>query len=132
MNYPIIIAGILTVLALLAHSFVGYRESLSTRPLAERDAVMTRNWVQLVCAFQLVTVDLLLLSILVLALGTMPDFPARREIAWVASAFCAGWGIAWLLQLALLRQSGKQLLLLGQWLLWFCCAALLAWGAATI
>lgn len=132
MNYPITIVGILTLLALLAHGFAGYRESLSTRPPTDRGEAITRNWVQSICAFQLVTVDLLFLSALMIALGTIPELPARRELAWTAAAFYASWGIAWLVQLLLLRQSGKQLLLLGQWLLWFCCAGLLVWGAESI
>ena len=136
MNYPITIAGTLVLLALLAHTFVGVREALSTRPSAlseARDAsVIERNWVQSLCAFQLITVDLFVLSVLLLALGATEWLPARREIALVASVVFSLWGVAWLIQLVALRRGAKDYLLLGQWAVWFVCAALLAWGAQSL
>lgn len=66
MNYQLAVAGGLTVLALFAHVFGGIRQSLSVEPakLADQQKLanfetLDRNWVQSMCAFQLVTVDLL-------------------------------------------------------------------------
>jgi hypothetical protein len=136
MNFPIISAGAIVFLAFIAHTVVGRREALSTRPpqtpAEDSDAAavtIERNWVQLLCAFQLVTVDLLVLSVFLLVLGTTDLIPARREFALFGAGFFTLWGIAWLVQLLVLRRHRKDYLLLGQWAFWFVCAGLLLWGA---
>jgi hypothetical protein len=135
MSYPITIAAVIVALAFVAHTIVGTREALSTRPRdnskPDADAAerIDRSWAQSLCAFQLVTVDLLALSVLLFALATSDVLPARKQLASIAAAFFALWGVAWLVQLLLLRRSRKDFVLLGQWLAWFACAALLWWGA---
>lgn len=138
MNYPITIAASIVFLAFIAHSFVGSREALSTRPrgtpAAEGDEAVTieRNWVQSLCAFQLVTIDLFVLSGLLFVLGTTDLLPARREVAFIAAGFFTLWDIAWLVQLRVLRRRFKDYLLLGQWAFWFLCAGLLVLGAQSL
>jgi len=138
MNYPITIAGAIVLLAFFAHTFVGNREAMSTRPRASAgldraDAkTIERNWVQSLCAFQLITVDLLVLSILLLVLGTTDFITARKEIALGLAGFFALWGAIWFLQLAVLRRKLKDYLALSQWVFWFACAVLLWWGAQTL
>jgi hypothetical protein len=135
MNYPITAAGAIVLLAFFAHTFVGNREALSTRPHREPDenrsdaASIERNWVQLLCAFQLVTINLFVLSVLLFVLGTTDLLPARREVALAAAGFFTLWGAVWLVQLFALRRRLKDYLLLGQWVFWFLCAGLLLWGA---
>jgi hypothetical protein len=63
-----------------------------------------RNWVQSLCAFQLVTVDLFVLSVLLFLLGTTDVMPARREFALIAAGFFVLWGVAWIVQLLILRR----------------------------
>jgi hypothetical protein len=73
MNYPIAAACGLTLLAFVAHMAGGVRQSLSIEPskVAGQSAshanlkVLDRNWVQTVCAVQLVSVDLLALKLCV-------------------------------------------------------------------
>ena|GEM_PF-325503 len=116
MNYPITIAGAIVLFAFFAHTIVGIREALSTRlhrTSAEGDVdivIVERNWVQSLCAFQLVTVDLFVFSVLLLVLGTTDLLPARGEIALGAACFFTLWGIAWLVQLLVLRRSLKDLM----------------------
>jgi len=62
LNYPIAVVGGLTLLAFVAHVMGGIRQSLSIEPskVADRQKdhagleVLERNWVQSMCAFQLV------------------------------------------------------------------------------
>jgi hypothetical protein len=132
MNYPITVAGAIVSLAFLAHTFVGTREALAARPNGSGsvDAATTeRNWVQSLCAFQLVTVDLLVLAILLVILGTTDFLADRREIALILAGFFALWGAAWLLQLVVLRRGRNDYLMLCQWIFWFICSGLLFWGA---
>jgi hypothetical protein len=135
MNYPILLAAAIVSIAFAAHAMIGNREAMSTRPAAPDEGAdggavtVERNWVQSFCAFQMVTVDLFALSLLLFALGATELVPARREVALAASAFFSLWGIAWLGQLLFLRRRARDYFLLSQWLFWFACSALLYWGA---
>ena len=63
MNIPFAAAALLLAVAFFAHLFVGTRETLSLKPDEENSTQQgTRNWMQAVCAFQLVSIDLLLLA----------------------------------------------------------------------
>lgn len=135
MNIPILIAAVTVLICFLAHTFVGNVEAMSTRPGAadippspEAERI-ERNWVQSMCAFQLVTVDLLAWSVLLFVLGGTNLIPARREVALVAALFFALWAAAWLIQLAVLRRGRGDYLRLGQWIAWCLCAGLLYAGS---
>ncbi|HYD78184.1 MAG TPA: hypothetical protein VEC06_00105 [Paucimonas sp.] len=137
MSYPILVAAAIVLLAFLAHVSVGNREAFSTRPKTppaddRKAAVVERNWVQSLCAFQLVTVDLFALSMLLFVLGATDLLPARRGVALIAAAFFALWGAAWLVQLLVLRRRFKDFIVLSQWAFWFVCAGLLFWGAQSL
>lgn len=135
MNYPIFIAGILILLAWFAHLFVGTKETLSTRPPSGAFNEVTnavqieRNWVQSLCAFQIVTVDLLFISVLLLVVGATHLIPNRGTIAMVAAGIVGLWGVSWLIQMLILRRPVVDYVKLPQWVLWFVCAGLLVWGA---
>jgi len=139
MNYQIAIAGGITLLAFFAHALIGIREALSTAPakLTQRKnvdecAVVERNWVQSICAFQLVTIDLLALSVLLFVLAFTDILGSKQVIALCLAAFYFLWGSAWLLQLFVLKRRPKDFLLLGQWMFWFVCAGLIYWGAQSL
>lgn len=139
MNYQIAIAGAITLLAFFAHTFVGIREALTTAPskLAEKESVanfqeVERNWVQSICAFQMVTVDLLVLSALLFLLAFTDIIGQKQLVGFSLSAFYFLWGSAWLLQLAIFKRQTKDYLLLSQWLFWFVCAGLIFWGAQSL
>ena len=132
MNIPVFIVGVLTSLAFVAHLVVGTQESYSLKPTASSDAafrVAERNWLQSMAAFQMVTVDLLALSILLFVLALTDLISAESTIILTLSAFYLLWGVAWVVQLVMLKAQHKNYLQLGQWLLWLLCAALLYWGA---
>ena len=139
MNYPIAVAGAITLLAFFAHTLVGIREALSTAPvkLATKDnstnfEVVERNWVQSLCAFQLVTIDLLALSVLLFVLAFTDILGSEQLLAFGLSAYYFLWGSAWLIQLLALKRRAKDFLLLSQWLFWFVCAGLIYWGAQSL
>lgn len=139
MNYQLAIVGALTFLALLAHIFGGIRESLSVAPakLADTEKVanfeaLERNWVQSMCAFQLVTVDLLVLSALLFLLAFTDVLLQKQLIGFGLAAFYFLWGCAWLVQIFALRRKAKDYLLLGHWIFWFGCSALIYWGSLSL
>ena len=139
MNYPFVIVGGLTVLALFAHVFGGIRQSLSLEPakLTDKEKLanfetLDHNWVQSMCAFQLVTVDLLALATLLFVLAFTEIFVQKQLIGFALAAFYFLWGCSWLVQLFILRRKAKDYLLLGHWIFWFGCSALIYWGSLSL
>ncbi|MBU1238026.1 MAG: hypothetical protein KJ634_14040 [Gammaproteobacteria bacterium] len=130
------------LLALLAHVLAGVRETMSIRPssilpdtadrISEAAGTLERNWTQALCAFQLVTVDLLALTALSFLLAFTDLIPQQRPVALVLAGFFALWGVAWLVQLVVLKVPRKNYLLLGHWAFWFLCAGLSFWGAQSL
>ena len=133
MNIPFLAAALLLTVAFLAHLLVGTRETQSLSPAEEEKIEQKRrNWIQALCAFQLVSVDLLLLAIVAYLLAATQILEARREIACFMAAYLGTWGVVWLVQLKTVGACGKNYYLLGQWILFFLCAALMAWGAQQV
>ena len=140
MNYPIAIAGSLTLLAFVAHITGGIKQSLSIAPSKvagshiEGGALETldRNWVQAMCAFQLVTVDLLALSGVLFLLAFTNTLAPQQAIAFALSAIYFLWGCSWLIQLLALKRKPKDYLFLGHWGFWFLCSGLIFWGAQSL
>ena len=139
MNYQLATVGGLTVLALFAHVLGGIRQSLSIEPakLADKEnlanfEILDRNWVQSMCAFQLVAVDLLALSALLFLLAFIDVFLQKQLMGFALAAFYFLWGCAWLVQLLALRRKTMDYLLLGHWSFWFGCSALIYWGSLSL
>jgi len=140
MNYPIVTAFGLICLAFIAHMTGGLKDSLSVRPLVntkatpadESSAKLERNWVQLMCAFQLVSVDLLAVATVLYLLAFTQQLAPASGIALGMATLFALWGIAWLLQIGFLRRPSRDYLFLGHWMFWFLCSGLMIWGATLV
>ncbi len=63
MNIPVLIVACISLLALVAHAFIGTKESASISPDKSNEK-LTQHWKQSMCAFQVVTIDLLLVTII--------------------------------------------------------------------
>ena len=119
----------------------GTRETLALRPTENRPTAdvavstpstrgeLTRHWAQAMCVFQLVSVDLLLVTIAALLLAFTDVLPAKRDIGLFIAAYLGTWGVVWLVQLAAVKVERRTYYMLGHWMLFFLCAALMAWGA---
>ena len=139
MNHQLAIVACVTALAFLAHVLVGVPQSLTAEPAKLADKakadgleIPQRHWVQLMCAFQLVTVDLLALSVLLFLLAFTDVLVQKQMIGFSLSVLYFLWGCSWLLQLFTLKRPAKDYLLLGQWLFWFGCSALIYWGSLSL
>lgn len=139
MNYQLAIVAGVTALAFLAHVFGGVPQSLTAEPAKLADKaradsleIPQRHWVQLMCAFQLVTVDLFALSVLLFLLALTDVFVQKQMIGFSLSALYFLWGCSWLVQLFALKRPAKDYLMLGQWIFWFGCSALIYWGSLSL
>ena len=76
-----------------------------------------------------VSVDLLLVTIAALLLAFTDVLPAKRDIGLFIAAYLGTWGVVWLVQLAAVKAERRTYYMLGHWMLFFLCAALMVWGA---
>ncbi len=136
MNIQVFIVACITALAFIAHLFVGTRESLSISPLKigaksnSRDLdSLDKNWIQSMCAFQMISVDLLILSGLLFVTSLTDIVPFERVLLLSLSALYLLWGLAWLIQLLALKAKLKNYFNLGQWIFWLISSGLLYWGS---
>ena len=84
------------------------------------------------CAFQLVTIDLLALSALLFFLAFTDVLVQKQLMGFALSAFYFLWGCAWFVQLFALRRPARDYLILGQWVFWFGSSALIFWGSLSL
>jgi hypothetical protein len=84
------------------------------------------------CAFQLVSVDLLALSLVLYLLAFTEVLQPAREIAWGMSGIYLLWGLSWLVQLFALKRKAADYLRLGHWSFWYLCAGLVYWGSLSL
>jgi len=126
MNIALIVPAVITGLALIAHTLVGTQEALSTSPQKVLSTGLTpaveRHWIQNLCAFQMVTVDLLFVTGLLISCLIMQRYPSEQELLFILSAWFGLWGLAWLVQLLALRCRRRHYWQLCQWCLWMNCS----------
>lgn len=140
MNTPIAIACVLNSLALVAHLTGGTKETLSIAPSKhvtdDFDAgllsKLSRNWTQAVCAFQMLSVDLLLVSILLYLLAFTDLLSPARTFGFALSALYFFWAVAWFIQLLAVKSKPREFLFLGHWMFWFVCSGLVYWGSLSL
>jgi hypothetical protein len=141
MNYPLTIVIVIMLVAFVAHMTGGLIQSLTVEPskvsggnAAANGEIeeIDRNWVQSMCAFQLVSVDLLVVAGVLYLLAFTDVLAPRQMIGFGVAALFLFWGIAWLVQLAALKRKPKDYLYLGHWTVWFLCAGLVYWGSLSL
>lgn len=128
MNTLVLVVACLNSLALLAHLFGGTKDNASIAPV-QAELRLVRNWRQSMCAFQMLTVDLAIVSALLFVIALTDLISFEYELILLLSVLYLLWGIVWLVQLVWLRSNSKAYLELPQWLFWFVCSGLLYLGA---
>ena len=127
MNIPVLIVACISFLALGAHLFVGTKETASISP-EHADEKLLANWVQAMCAFQMLSIDLLVIASLLLIIAILDLGATENVILLIAIGLYALWGVVWILQMIWLSETNVSLYRLPQWLVWFFCSGLLGWG----
>jgi len=127
MDIPVLIVASVCLLAVIAHVFGGTRETAAIRPSSD-DAKLTVHWVQAMCAFQMLAVDLLLVCLLLFAIAVYDLGPHESTLLLLLSILFLLWGLVWVIQVAWLKRDARYLLRLPHWLVWFVCAGILYWS----
>lgn len=126
MNIPVLIVASITLIAFVAHVFGGTRETAAIAP--KNDEKLTIFWVQAMCAFQMLSVDLLALAALLFAILFWNLGPGEELILRLLSVLYFLWGVVWVAQVYWLQKPNATLLRLPHWMIWFLCAGLLYFG----
>lgn len=88
------------------------------------------HWVQAMCAFQMLTLDLIVLTALLYTLALSELLQPKGTILYALAGYFALQGVIWLGNVIYLRRSGATVLSLPHWTVWFVIAGLLLWGAS--
>ncbi|MFY0647170.1 hypothetical protein [Sulfitobacter geojensis] len=127
MNIPLLIAACLTLLAFAAHLFAGTRETAALAPPPD-DAARTKHWVQAMCVFQMVSVDLLAITLLLFVAAFRDLGPLEPLLLSGLALLYLAWAGAWLVQLRWLNRPAATIFGLPQWMLFVLCAGLVFLG----
>jgi len=128
MNILVLIVAIFSFLAVIAHVFGGTKETASVMP-DKNNPQLTRSWKQSMCAFQMLAIDLVVVTVILLTIAVTDVIPFEKELILFLSVLYLLWGIVWLAQLFWLKSNVKTFMILPQWVFWFVCSGLLLWGA---
>jgi magnesium-transporting ATPase (P-type) len=132
MNSYMLAAGIVGTVGFFIHIVWGTLESLSTSParlnFAPSSATQTR-WMQLMCAFQVLSIDLAASAALAFFLALTPWLEPRPLLAYMLSGWNALRALAWLVQLLALRRPLGDYARLPQWVFFSACCVLCYLGA---
>ena len=124
MNLFALIAGLLTLLAFGAHAFVGAREFTSLDPGPTPGPARTA-WVQALCGWHWVSLDLLATGILFVLIGLAEVIPDEASVLLILSVYFTLCGLVWLGTLAVSGAAvERRYLVLGQWAFCLLIAAL--------
>lgn len=128
MNIPVLIVACITLVAFVAHVIVGTKETASIAPAPE-EKKLTADWVQAMCAFQMLSVDLLAVSAALFAVVFLDLGSIENQIVLLISLLFLIWGVVWVVQLLWLKRPAANLLRLPHWAIWFVCSGLLFYGS---
>lgn len=128
MSISVLSVACITVIALVAHVFAGTRETAAIAPSSQGEK-LTANWVQAMCAFQMLSVDLLVVSVALFTVVFFDLGPMERPVVLLLSLLFFLWGLVWVIQLRWLKRPSASLLRLPHWMIWFLCSGLLYYGS---
>ncbi|MDH5233037.1 MAG: hypothetical protein OEY38_23535, partial [Gammaproteobacteria bacterium] len=106
MNIPVLIVACIMLLALVAHVLGGTKETASIRPNNESDK-LTLNWKQSMCAFQMLSIDLLVVMVVLFTVALTDIISFEYELTKILSIIFLLWGVVWLIQLFWLKSVKK-------------------------
>ena len=127
MNFVILIAGILSLLAFFIHAIAGDQEyrRLKPPPAQETDYQI---WLQGRGGWHWISIDLLACGILLLLISASDIITAKSEILNLLGIYFLLCGLTWLGVVLFSREKNRQIFTLGQWIFCILMAALVFLG----
>jgi len=127
MNIPVLFVALIISCAVLAHFAIGTRETATLEP---NDATQKRmaSWVQAMSAWQMLTVDLLIILALLFTIALSDVIAAERWFILGLAGYFLVQAAVWFGHVVWLNREGASLKTLPHWALWLLCAGLLLLG----
>ena len=116
MNWFLLTANLLTVLAFIIHTFVGDREIRLIEPSAG-DLLKTEKWTMARCGWHWISVDLLLASIGLTYANFGPQEAEMSLILQILGGYFLLYGLIWGVVIIISKHFPGRWLKLGQWAL---------------
>ena len=118
MSWLLLSANVLTVLAFVAHTFVGDSE---LHVLMDGQANATRQyrstWTMARCGWHWISTDLLAASALLFCINFYDFLPHEEAIVLVLGVFFVAYALIWFVTILLSPRFKRRFFLLGQWAL---------------
>ncbi len=131
MNIPILVANILTFLALIVHATIGDKELKLIEPKEEQDHLKREKWTMARSGWHWISFDLLFTSIGLTIINFTNYLPNEKLLLQILAIYFFGYGVAWLVGISISKSFPKRYLKLGQWMLLWLISGLIYWGLAT-
>lgn len=130
MNTPILIANILTLLAFFVHTFMGDRELKLIQPNPDEDEnyVKQEKWTMVRCGWHWISFDLLFATVGLSLINFTDYFENEELLLQIVALYFLGYGVVWLIVIAISKHFPKSYLKLGQWILLWIISGLVYWG----
>jgi hypothetical protein len=95
----------------------------------ENDVLLTRCWKQAMCAFQMLAIVLIAVTVAIFTILLIDFVVVEYELTLFISLLCLLWGLIWLVKNVWLKSKAKIFMYLPQWIFWFVGSGLLYIGA---
>mgnify|MGYP001628009195 FL=1 len=128
MNIPILIANILTLFAFIIHTFIGDKELKIIEPENDAKYLKQEKWTMARSGWHWVSFDLLFATIGLGIINFSDILESEKLFLQILSIYFLGYGIVWLIGIAISKSFPKNYLKLGQWILLWLISGLIFWG----
>ncbi len=131
MSIPLLIANFLTVSAFFLHTFMGDKELkiLEPKHLGNEDSFLAREkWTMARCGWHWLSFDLLFASVGLALISFSNFFENEKLLLQVLAFYFFGYGLSWLIGIAISKSFPQNYLKLGQWMLCWVISGLIYWG----
>ncbi|HAN00052.1 MAG TPA: hypothetical protein DCQ26_15740 [Marinilabiliales bacterium] len=127
MNTPILIANVLTLLALIVHAIWGDKDLRVIEPSGDNHTKLEK-WVMARGAFHMVSMDFLLATIGLVLINFTGFFQDENLILTILTVYFLAYSISFLVSIFISRQFPKNYFKLGQWILLLVISGLIYFG----
>lgn len=134
MNVPILIASVLTLLAFFVHTFMGDRELKMIEPKegVDDEILKREKWTMTRSGWHWISFDLLFATVGLGMINFSNYFENEKQLLQIMALYFLGYGIVWLIGIAISKRFPKNYLKLGQWILLWTISACIYWGQSLI
>ncbi len=130
MEISLLIANILTLSALVLHTFVGDQELKLLEPKRTQDADYNKQekWTMARCGWHWISFDLLFATIGLAIINFTDHLESENQLLRILAGYFFGYGIVWIIGIAISKSFPKNFLKLGQWMLLWGIGGLICWS----